>query len=156
MEKSIKRTLWSFEFIKNKKTRSVVNIVCKIMLYYVISSVVSVGIRIITGMIRGEGGAPDFVTPSFVTFGAVRELLFVLAFVLLSRYLPIKNRIVKGLIFVFLFWTTDYLPQIMAMLGTLPGSGSSAPPHPRSPEDPRQHTERSFLYRHHTGYADVS
>ena len=66
MEKSIKRTLWNFEFIKNEKIRSVVDTVCKIMLYYAISSVVSVGIRIITGMIRGEGGAPDFVTPSFV------------------------------------------------------------------------------------------
>ena len=117
MEKSIKRTLWNFEFIKNEKTRSVVDTVCKIMLYYAISSLVSVGTRIITGMIRGEGGAPDFVTSSFVTFGAVRELLFVLAYVLLARYIPIRNRIGKGLIFVFLFWTTDYLPQIMAMLG---------------------------------------
>ncbi len=109
--------LWNFEFIKNEKIRHILDTVCKILLYYGISSVVSIGTRVITGMIGGDGGAPYFVTPAFVTFGAVRELLFVLAYVILARYIPYKNRVVKGLLFVLLFWTTDYLPQIIAMLG---------------------------------------
>ena len=109
--------LWNFEFIKNEKIRHILDTVCKILLYYGISSVISIGTRVITGMIGGDGGAPDFVTPAFVTFGAVRELLFVLAYVILARYIPYKNRVVKGLLFVLLFWTTDYLPQIIAMLG---------------------------------------
>lgn len=109
--------IWNFEFINNKKTRTIVNFIFKIVLYYAIDSIVSVGTKIVESIIRGEHGAPSFVTPAFAAFGAGRELLFVVAFLLLVDCIPYKNRVVKGILFSFLFWTTDYLPQIFAMFG---------------------------------------
>lgn len=91
--------------------------IIKIIIVIIISSAVSSGIRVLDGIIKGEHGAPDFVTFGFQCFAFVTQILLVSSFILLEKYMPFKNKFIKGIVFIILFWTSDYISQILGMSG---------------------------------------
>ncbi len=91
--------------------------IIKIVIVIIINSSVGSGIRVLAGIIKGEHGAPDFVTVGFQCFALVTQILLVLAYTLLEKYMPFKNKFKKGIVFIILFWASDYISQILGMSG---------------------------------------
>lgn len=98
-------------------TNKYLNLLLKIILFFVFDETLGIGIKILRTILEGAHGAPSFVTPSFTLYGIFTKLLFVFAYLLLQRYIPIKNRFLKSFTFVFFFWAADYLPQVLGMFG---------------------------------------
>lgn len=89
----------------------------KFVIVLIITMAVSAAVRVLGSIINGEHGAPSFVTPAFQVFGFVTNILFLGSYVLLEKYIPIKNKILRGLLFILLFWSSDYISQVLGMSG---------------------------------------
>lgn len=89
----------------------------KFVVAYCAVKALASGLRVLESIAEGQKGAPSFVTPGFTIYGTIIEVVFIGAFFWLGRYIPVKNKIVRGLIFTLLFWSSDYMPQILGMAG---------------------------------------
>ena len=103
--------------MKKPVPNNYVNLAIRIAVFFIIDNGVGIGAKVLRGIFQGVHGAPSFVTPGFTIFGIFSKLLLLLAYLLLQHNIPTKNRFLKGFTFVFFFWATDYLPQILGMLG---------------------------------------
>ena len=98
-------------------TNKYLSLALKIILFFVLDETLGIGTKILRSILEGAHGAPSFVTSSFTLYGIITKLLFVFAYLLLQHYIPVKNRFLKSFTFVFFFWATDYLPQVLGMFG---------------------------------------
>lgn len=89
----------------------------RVLLFFVLNEILSTGIHVLQGIIQGVHGAPSFVTAQMAVYGIVMKALQIIAYIILGNRIPVKNRFLKGLSFMFLFWLADYIPQILGMLG---------------------------------------
>ena len=77
----------------------------------------STAMHVLADVAKGSHGAPSFLTPAFVVFGAASSLLLIGAYLLLGPHMPVKNKLLRALLFILLFWSSDYLSQILGALG---------------------------------------
>ena len=91
--------------------------ICKFAAAFLITMAISTGIRVLASMISGEQGAPSFVTTEFSLFGSFSQILLLLAYILMGYQIPVKSKVLKGLLFSALFWASAYLPQVLGMFG---------------------------------------
>lgn len=89
----------------------------KFIIVLIVTMAVGSGARVLGSIINGVHGAPSFVTPAFQVFAVVTNILFIGSYVLLEKYIPTKNKILRGLFFILLFWSSDYISQILGMSG---------------------------------------
>ncbi|MDO5558907.1 MAG: hypothetical protein Q4F95_04855 [Oscillospiraceae bacterium] len=92
-------------------------LIIKIFIVLVITCSVSSLIRVIAGISNGEHSKPDFVTPAFQSFAVISQLLLIVSYIILEKYMPVHNKILKGLVFISLFWSSDYISQIIGLTG---------------------------------------
>ena len=91
--------------------------ICQFAAAFLITMAISTGIRVLASVISGEQGAPGFVTTEFSLFGSISQVLLLLAYILIGYQIPVKSKVIKGLLFSALFWASAYLPQVLGMLG---------------------------------------
>lgn len=97
--------------------RKVINNLVRFIVVFIVTMLISTGVRMLASVISGEHGAPSFVTPIFNLFGSCTQILLLLAYILIGYQMPIKSKILKGITFMALFWASDYLPQILGTFG---------------------------------------
>jgi MFS family permease len=89
----------------------------RILIVLVINISVGTGLHALSGIVQGVHGAPSFLTPSFAAFGILSSLLLIGAYLLMGYRIPVKSRVLRGVIFILLFWASDYLSQILGTFG---------------------------------------
>ena len=97
--------------------KAIVNKIIRIIIVLLLNTGISTGVRVVASILQGEHGAPSFVTPAFSAYALFTQLLLLGAYILIGYQIPVKNKIVKGLIFTLLFWASDYMAQILGMFG---------------------------------------
>jgi hypothetical protein len=73
--------------------------------------------HVIGSIAQGSHGAPSFLSTSFTAYGIFTSLLMIGAYVLMGNHIPVKSRVLRGEIYILLFWASDYLSQILGTFG---------------------------------------
>ncbi|MDR1795607.1 MAG: hypothetical protein LBR25_09455 [Erysipelotrichaceae bacterium] len=68
-------------------------------------------------VIQGLRGRPAFVTLSFMVIIFITKVLFGIAYGFLGKFMSVRNRYLRGLVFMALVWTTAYAPQTFGLAG---------------------------------------
>lgn len=97
------------------------NKVIRIIIVLLLNTGISTGVRMLASILQGQHGAPSFVTPAFSAYALLTQLLLLGAYILIGYQIPVKNKILRGLIFTLLFWASDYMAQILGMFGAKSG-----------------------------------
>ena len=93
------------------------NKVIRIIVVLILNTSISTGIRVLASILQGVHGKPSFVTPEFSAYSLMVQLLLLGAYIILGNQIPVKNKIGKGLLFILLYWASDYMAQILGMFG---------------------------------------
>lgn len=99
------------------KTKKWLVIALKFLAVYLITDTTGSLVRVLATILDGQHGAPSFLSTDFAIYGYIAKFLRLTAFFLLSRMIPVKGRVKKGLMFYGLYWISAYIPQILGMLG---------------------------------------
>ena len=99
------------------KIKYKISMIFKMLLVLLIHMAVSTLMHVLGSILEGSHGSPSFLTPGFIIYGIISSFLLIGAYILLGQLIPVKNRVLKGIFFVFLFWVSDYISQIVGILG---------------------------------------
>lgn len=97
--------------------------VFKSMIQCMIFAVVGIGIStvamtIYTSVSQGAYGKFDFLGNERMLISFIEKMLIAISFILLGTRLPVKNPSMRGIVFIFFIWISDYFVQIMGLAGT--------------------------------------
>lgn len=92
-------------------------IIFRILAILAIHMCVSTAMHVIASMVQGSHGSPSFLTIPFIVYGIFTSFLLIGAYILMGYRIPIKNRVMRGVIYILLFWVSDYLSQILGTFG---------------------------------------
>lgn len=91
----------------------------KAILFSIISALASTPLQILNSIyVLGEEGPPDssFLIPIGI-ISIIMKTLYAIAYILMGNKLPIKNPRLKAFSFIALIWISDYIPQVMGLIG---------------------------------------
>ena len=93
-------------------------IIPRLILFVILPNIVNTPLRIfVEAVIEGKKEAPAFVTGPFLIYGVCAELVVGFGYIILGYKLPVKNRVLRGFMYIMLILASSYLPNILAMLG---------------------------------------
>lgn len=93
-------------------------IIPRLTLFVILPNIVNTPLRIfVEAVIEGKKEAPAFVTGTFLIYGVCAELVVGFGYIILGYKLPVKNRVLRGFMYIMLILASSYLPNILAMLG---------------------------------------
>lgn len=91
----------------------------KAIIFAVLSAVLSTPLQILNSIyVLQETAPPDitFLIPIGI-IGIIMKTLYAIAYVLMGKKLPIQSQKLRAFIFIFIIWLSDYLPQVLGLIG---------------------------------------
>ena len=100
-----------------KKSSAYMGIILRIILFVSISGVSGQLIHVANSIIEGVHGKPDFVTVPFTVYCIVNKVLFAIGYLIIGYKIPIKNKLLRAVVYIMLIWLSDYMPQVLGLSG---------------------------------------
>ena len=101
---------------ENSKIKEWSIVVLKSIIFAVVGGALVSLIHMICGRyVLHIHGKPEFLSDSLIVFSAFDNFLVAVTFYILGRKIPIKNSILRGLVFVAFNWISNFLPQFMGL-----------------------------------------
>jgi hypothetical protein len=91
----------------------------KAILFAVISAVISTPLQILNSIYVLKDESPpalSFLIP-IALIGLLMKTLYAVAYVLLGSKLPIQSEKLRAFTFIIIIWVSDYLPQVLGLIG---------------------------------------
>lgn len=68
-----------------------------------------------SAFIEGVHGKPEFVTNSIFMYSFYEKLSYAIVYVCIGRFIPIKNKVLRGFTYIMLIWASDFMPQLFGL-----------------------------------------
>ena len=103
--------------IKNKDTyQEMVEVAIKSVLFALCAGILTTLIHMLSDMyIFHSHGKPETATIALIVYTSFDKALIAVGYYVLGRKIPVKNAILRSMIYVGLNWMSNYLPQIMGL-----------------------------------------
>lgn len=91
----------------------------KAIAFAVLSAVLSTPLQILNSIyILREPAPPEltFLIPVAV-IGVIMKTLYAVAYILMGQKLPIKSQRLRAFAFILIIWISDYMPQVLGLMG---------------------------------------
>lgn len=91
----------------------------KAIIFALLSAILSTPLQVLNSMFVLHEPAPP--EPSFLikvaVIGIVMKILYATAYVLMGKKLPIKSQRLRAFVFIAIIWSSDYIPQVLGLIG---------------------------------------
>ena len=103
--------------IKNKDIyQEIVKVAIKSVLFALCAGILTTLIHMLSDMyIFHSHGKPETATIALIVYTSFDKALIAVGYYVLGRKIPVKNAILRSMIYVGLNWMSNYLPQIMGL-----------------------------------------
>lgn len=91
----------------------------KAIVFAVLSAVLSTPLQILNSIYILKEPAPPkltFLIPVAV-IGVIMKTLYAVAYILMGQKLPIKSQRLRAFAFILIIWISDYMPQVLGLVG---------------------------------------
>lgn len=91
----------------------------KAIIFAVLSAILSTPLQVLNSIyILQEPAPPEltFLIPIAI-IGVIMKILYATAYVLMGQKLPIKSQRLRAFVFILIIWISDYMPQVLGMIG---------------------------------------
>ena len=100
------------------KDRFDLSVLLRLGLFVLLPNLITTPLRLLVeAVIEGKSEAPAFITVPFLIYGFCAEFVVGFGYLVIGYKLPIKNTILRGLVYIMLILFSSYLPNILAMMG---------------------------------------
>lgn len=91
----------------------------KAVIFAVLSAILSTPLQILNSIYVLNEPAPPELTflISIAIIGVIMKTLYAIAYVLMGQKLPIKSQRLRAFVFILIIWVSDYIPQVLGLLG---------------------------------------
>ena len=100
-----------------KKNSAYMGIILRIILFTAMSGISGQLIHVANSIIEGVHGKPDFVTVPFTVYCIVNKVLFAIGYLIIGYKIPIKNKLLRAVVYIMLIWLSDFMPQVLGLIG---------------------------------------
>ena len=100
-----------------KKISAYMGIILRIILFTAMSGISGQLIHVANSIIEGVHGKPDFVTVPFTVYCIVNKVLFAIGYLIIGYKIPIKNKLLRAVVYIMLIWLSDFMPQVLGLTG---------------------------------------
>src|SRR5574344_1186210 len=98
------------------KKRFNIKIVLQCIIFAVICCCCSTALHAFrSAFIEGVHGKPSFVSNALIFYSFYAKLSFAIVYVLVGHLIPVKNKVLRGFIYMALVWGSNFIPQIMGL-----------------------------------------
>lgn len=91
----------------------------KAIIFAILSAILSTPLQILNSIYVLQEPAPPaltFLIPIAI-IGVMMKILYATAYVLMGEKLPIRSQKSRAFVFILIIWISDYLPQVLGMIG---------------------------------------
>lgn len=91
----------------------------KAFVFAVLSAILSTPLQILNSVFVLQEPAPPeltFLIPIAI-IGVIMKTLYATAYVLMGQKLPIKSQRLRAFVFIVIIWISDYMPQVLGLIG---------------------------------------
>ena len=104
--------------LQNQKDiyKKVLEVAIKSIIFAVIAGVLTTLTHMLSDMfIFHTHGKPEIANTTLIIYTSVDKMLLAVAYYVLGRKIPIKNTVLRGIAFMWLYILSNYIPQIMGL-----------------------------------------